>query len=306
MDLPVGESAALMTAILWTTCSILFASAARRIGALSLNAWRILMAVCLLGTAHILLFGTIVPAANQEQYGWLALSGVIGLAIGDFGYFGCLVCMGPRRGVLLMSMHPIFTAILAWIWLHEYLSQWTVIGIAMVLTGVIIAILEQGHVHDEPITRDRLMLGGFLGLVGSAGQGIGIVVAKYGMIEAADPGAASLDPLSATLIRMAAACVFVWAAVIVTRNLRSVLKSRKDIHAMKRTFGGAFSGPFLGVWLSMVAVTYALAGVAATLMSLMPILIIPVVYVLYKEKTSIRGIMGALVAFIGVAVLFLM
>ncbi len=306
MDFPLGESAALTTAILWTACSIFFASAGRRIGALSLNAWRILMAVCFLGTAHILLFGTIVPAANQEQYGWMALSGIIGLAIGDFGYFGCLVCMGPRRGVLLMSMHPIFTAILAWIWLHEYLSQWTVIGIAMVLTGVIIAILEQGHVHDEPITRERLMLGGFFGLVGSAGQGIGIVVAKYGMVEAASPGADSLDPLSATLIRMVAACIFVWLAVLVTKNLASVLKARKDIYAMKRTFAGALSGPFLGVWMSMIAVTYALAGVAATLMSLMPILIIPVVYVLYKEKTSMRGIMGAVIAFIGVAVLFLM
>jgi len=296
----------MMTALLWTTCSILFASAGRRIGALSVNAWRILMAVCLLGTVHILIFGTIVPAANQEQYRWLALSGIIGLAIGDFGYFGCLICMGPRRGVLLMSMHPVFTAVLAWIWLHEYLSQWTVVGIALVLTGVFIAIFEQGKVHDEPITRDRLMLGGFLGLVGSAGQGIGIVVAKYGMVEAADPGAATLDPLSATLIRMAAACIFVWAFLIAAGKLKKVLKARKDIYAMKRTFGGAFSGPFLGVWLSMVAVTYALAGVAATLMSLMPILVIPVVYVLYKEKTSFRGILGALIAFLGVAVLFLM
>jgi len=287
-----------MTALLWTTCSILFASAGRRIGALSVNAWRILV--------HILIFGTIVPAANQEQYRWLALSGIIGLAIGDLGYFGCLVCMGPRRGVLLMSMHPIFTAVLAWIWLHEYLSQWTVVGVALVLTGVFIAIFEQGHVHDEPITRDKLMLGGFLGIVGSAGQGIGIVIAKYGMVEAADPGAGTLDPLSATLIRMVAACVCVWAFLVLTRRLKKVLKARKDIYAMKRTFGGAFSGPFLGVWLSMVAVTYALAGVAATLMALMPILVIPVVYVLYKERTSLRGILGAVVAFLGVAVLFLM
>ncbi|MCI0497385.1 MAG: DMT family transporter, partial [Thermoplasmata archaeon] len=141
---------------------------------------------------------------------------------------------------------------------------------------------------------------------GSAGQGIGFVVAKVGMVEAADPGADPLDPLSATLIRMVAACVFVWASLVVAGRVRKVLRARRDVFAMKRTFAGAVSGPFLGVWLSMVAVTYALAGVAATLMSLMPILVIPVVWALYRERTSMRGIIGALVAFSGVAVLFLM
>ena len=304
--MPVGESAAIAVAVLWTTCSVLFASAGRRIGALSVNAWRILMAVCLLGAAHILLFGTVVPTANREQYMWMSLSGIIGLAIGDFGYFGCLVCMGPRRGVLLMSMHPIFTAVLAWVWLREYLSAWTLVGMAMVLAGVFLAVLEQEDARGGPVPRERLGMGVMLGLVGSAGQGIGFVVAKVGMVEAADPGADPLDPLSATLVRMVAACVFVWAAVVVAGRARKVLAARKDIFAMERTFAGASFGPFLGVWLSMVAVTHALAGVAATLMSLMPILVIPLVWALYGERTSARGIAGAVVAFSGVAVLFLM
>ena len=55
----------------------------------------------------------------------------------------------------------------------------------------------------------------------------------------------------------------------------------------------------------MVAVTYANVGVAQTLMSLMPIIIIPVMWISYKEKTSIRGILGAIIAIFGVAILFL-
>jgi drug/metabolite transporter (DMT)-like permease len=74
---------------------------------------------------------------------------------------------------------------------------------------------------------------------------------------------------------------------------------------MKYTAAGAFIGPFVGMTLSMVAVAYTQAGIAQTLMSLMPVMIIPLVWVVYKEKTNWRGILGAVIAVIGVALLFL-
>jgi len=55
----------------------------------------------------------------------------------------------------------------------------------------------------------------------------------------------------------------------------------------------------------MIAVTYTQAGIAQTLLSLMPVMIIPVVCLLYKQKTSWRGILGAVTAIIGVAIIFL-
>jgi drug/metabolite transporter (DMT)-like permease len=57
--------------------------------------------------------------------------------------------------------------------------------------------------------------------------------------------------------------------------------------------------------LSMVAVAYTETGIAQTLMSLMPVIIIPLVWIFYREKTSIRGLIGAAMAVIGVAILFL-
>ena len=47
-------------------------------------------------------------------------------------------------------------------------------------------------------------------------------------------------------------------------------------------------------------------GMAATLGSLMPVFIIPVVYVLYRQKTSWRGVLGAVIAITGVAILMLL
>ena len=303
----IGETAAVCTSVLWTLTSIFFASASRRIGALSVNAYRIVVAVILLGSTHLIVFGTLEPSANNAQWFYMGLSGIIGLALGDFGYFSALALIGPRRGVLLMSMAPIFSSLSGYFILDEIIGFWAIIGIAITLAGVCVVILEREEENSQfPVSKRQKRLGVLLGLGGSLGQGIGLVISKYGMIAVADDPSTPLSPLSATLIRMITATIFIWIVILITGRLSKVLVSSQDKKGITRTIGGAVTGPFLGVWLSMVAVTYTVAGVAATLMSLMPVMIIPVVWVLYKQKTSWRGILGAGIAVIGVAILFLM
>ncbi len=305
----IGQSAALFTALLWTMNSILFAAAGRRIGALSVNALRIAMAVVLLGLAHLVLFGTLTPEANFDQWLYLGLSGIIGLGIGDFGYFSSLVKIGPRKAILLMSTAPIFTVVSAFFILDEVPGFWSYVGMAVTLAGVMIVIVERKPQGEATATephppKQEMILGVLAGLLGGAGQGVGLVVSKYGMEEVATGDA--MDPLAATFVRMVVACVFIWVVVVAGGKVKPVLETRKDREAMKRTAGGAVLGPFLGVWMSMVAISLTYTGVAATLMSLMPVIVIPLVWILYKQKTNWQGIAGALVAVAGVAILFLL
>jgi len=303
----VGQTAAVATAALWTLCAILFASAGRRIGALSVNAYRIAMAVVLLGAAHLVVRGSLWPDATAGQWFYMGLSGVIGLALGDFGYFGSLVLIGPRRGVLLMSTAPIFSSVTAYLVLGEVLSAWNLLGIGLALGGVVIVILDEDlHASEVTPTRRHAVYGVLCGLAGSLGQGVGLVVSKYGMMVAGGAGAPPLDPLPATLVRMMVAGGFVWLTVAASGRLPAVLAARRDAGAMLRTAGGATSGPFLGVWLSMVAVSHTVAGVAATLMALMPVMVIPVLWLVYRQRTSWRGMVGASATVAGVAILFLL
>jgi drug/metabolite transporter (DMT)-like permease len=115
----------------------------------------------------------------------------------------------------------------------------------------------------------------------------------------------ALNALSTTFIRMLVAAAVVWLIVVASGRLPTILKARHDRYAITRTFAGAATGPFVGVWLSMVAVTYAVAAVAATLMALQPIAVIPILWIAYRQKTSMRGLLGAAAAFAGVAILFL-
>ncbi|MAB83763.1 MAG: hypothetical protein CMJ24_10075, partial [Phycisphaerae bacterium] len=66
---------------------------------------------------------------------------------------------------------------------------------------------------------------------------------------------------------------------------------------------GAIFGPVLGVWLSLVSIDRIDAGVAATLMSLSPVFILPVARIVEHEHIGLRAVLGAVLAVIGVGVL---
>jgi drug/metabolite transporter (DMT)-like permease len=68
---------------------------------------------------------------------------------------------------------------------------------------------------------------------------------------------------------------------------------------------GAVFGPFLGVSFSLIAVQHTDAGIAQTIMSLVPVLILIPAVVINKEKLRFREVLGAFIAVAGVALFFL-
>jgi drug/metabolite transporter (DMT)-like permease len=299
----VGETSAVVTSCLWTITTLFFTSAAKRIGSLSVNAYRTIMAVGLLVLTHAILLGTVLPIANNEQWFWMGASGITGLGIGDAGLLAAYTRIGPRRSVLVMSLAPIFASIGAYLMLGETIPKLAIVGIAITLGGVIVVILEREEYSGEaPISKKMRSYGVLLALIGALGQGIGLVLAKKGIYLNPEM---TLNPLSATLMRMILGAMFVWVAMVGAGRFPELSKAMKSKEGIARTAAGALTGPFMGVTFSMVAVTYTQAGIAQTLMCLMPVFIIPPVWILYKQRTSLRGILGAAIAVIGVSILFL-
>jgi drug/metabolite transporter (DMT)-like permease len=302
----IGETAALFAALLWTANAILFSAAGKRIGSVGVNAFRILVAIVFLTVSHIIILGTLIPAANSAQWFWMGISGIVGLGIGDFALFAAYVIIGPKRSLLLMALAPVSSVIGGYLMLNEELGSLALVGIAITLIGIIIVVMEKKEdENDFKIEEGKKTYGFILGVIAAVGQGVGLVISKYGMKTVATDPEVPLDPLSATLIRMIVGAVFIWICITVAGKLPKTIKSLRDKQALKLTSAGAFIGPFLGVWLSMVAITFTEAGIAMTLMSLMPIFVIPTVFLLYREKTSMQGMAGAFIAVIGVAIIFL-
>lgn len=299
----IGNSAAILTAFLWTGSSILFTSAGKRIGFFSINAYRSAITVGLLILAHVVLLGYILPVASGEQWFWMGLSGIVGLGIGDLGLFAAYILIGPRQALLLMASSPIFASVSAFLMLGETFPSLAVLGVAITLFGIIVVVLEKENHTDVPADGgNRKAWGMFAGIVAAAGQGLGLVLSKKGMYLGET---VAMNPVSAALIRMMIATVFVWTAAFFVRKMPELRKAAKDRQGLKFLFGGAFVGPFLGMTLSLFAVTYTEAGIAQTLLSLEPLIIIPLVWKIYGQRTNKRGIIGAALAVLGVTILML-
>jgi len=201
-----------------------------------------------------------------------------------------------------MALAPPLTALLGWIVLGETLSGRALLGMGLTVGGVSWAILE-GHRPAVPaIPTDDFhpkhpLVGVALGAGGALGQASGLVLSKLGM--------GSYDPFAATQIRVltgAAGYVLILSAL---GWWPRVWRAFADRPAMAATSVGSFFGPFLGVSLSLIAVQRTLTGVAASLMALTPILIIPPVVLLRGERVGLGGIAGAVLAVAGVFLLFL-
>lgn len=297
-----GELAALGTSMCFAFGSTLFTFAGRELGAQRVNRVRLLLATILIALVHWLLLGQLFPTGvPADTVGWLMLSGVVGLVLGDVFLLQAFVLIGPRLSMLMMALAPMFSTVIAWAFLHEKLSGQQLLGIALVIGGVVAVVAERqkGGPSSIAATGRAYWIGLLCGLGGSLGQAGGTVLSKLGLVG-------GLEPLSASLIRLSAAAVVMWALALLQGQLASTVRAlRAKPTAALRLTGGTITGPVVGVWLSLVAVQRTSVGVASTLTSLTPIFLIPISYVVFKERPTRQTIVGTLIAVGGTVLLFL-
>ncbi|OQA45117.1 MAG: EamA-like transporter family protein [Chloroflexi bacterium ADurb.Bin325] len=302
MSAYLGELAALATATMWSFSSIAFTFGGRRVGSVVVNRTRLAMAVLLIGAMHWVLYGRPFPwDAGPQPFFWLALSGFVGLVIGDGMLFQSYVLVGARIGVLLLSLSPIFSALLAWIFLHETLTLPELGAMALALGGVTWVVLERSKgAVEAPREGRNYGLGILFGVGAAACQAIGLVLSKPGLAN-------GFPALSATMIRMFTSMVAIWLIAAATGTAgQTIRRVRADRRAAQAILIGSIVGPFLGVWLSLVAIQAARVGIASTLIAMTPVITLPLVPIAFKERVSLRAVLGTLVAMAGVALMILM
>lgn len=296
----IGGLAALGTSILWAATSTFFTFASRELGSVAVNRVRLLLATLFIAITHWAINGVLLPIdAKPEAWFWFVLSGVIGLVLGDAFLFQAFVWIGPRLSMLLMSLAPVISMIFSWIFLAEQLTLLQVLGIGITVLGVSTVILDRGKPNETEGQNRHYLKGLLFGLGGAVGQALGLVTSKVGLN-------AGLSPLSGNLIRMFSAAVIMWSLALVMNQAKATLDSVwHSRRARSFLFFGALAGPFLGVWLSLVAIQHTSVGIASTLMSLPPIFLLPVGMIIFKERIGWRAVVGTVLAVSGVAMLFL-
>lgn len=297
----MGEIAALVTSFCWSFGSIQFTLAGQRVGSGVVNRARLVLATLFLSLAHLLLYGKLWPThAEPFRWGWLGLSGTLGLVLGDACLLQSFLLIGTRLTMLLMTLTPVISALLAWGLLGETLLPAEIGAILLTVGGIAWVVLERGPAQGSPVESEKRQygLGVLLGVGGALGQALGLVMAKQGLVG-------DFPPLSATLIRIAVATGVIWLLTLARGQVGGTWRALEDGRARLLLVGGTLTGPFIGVWLSMFAVQNAPVGIASTLMSLSPIIMIPLAHWIFHERISPRSVAGTLVTLAGAAIIFL-
>jgi Predicted membrane protein len=293
----IGELAALLTACFWTVTSLSFEFASRKVGSLPVNIIRLVLGFIFLSLFTLIRRGMFLPTdASGYNWFWLILSGLVGFVFGDLFLFKSYTIIGSRFSMLIMNLSPPMTAFAGFLILGERLSVFHFLGMFLTFSGISLAIFGRKD-GDEKISLKLSARGVLYAIGGAVGQALGLVLSKLGMKD--------YDPFAATQIRIIAGISGYVVLVSILSRWSSVAKALHDKKAVGATTLGAFFGPFLGVSFSLVAIKYTSAGIASTIMALVPVFIIIPAVIIYKQKVTLREIIGAVISVAGVALFFI-
>ncbi|MEJ2757828.1 MAG: DMT family transporter [Anaerolineales bacterium] len=296
----IGELAALATSIFFSIAPTFFTLAGRLVGSVIVNRTRLVVALGYLFAAHWLIYGTPLPVdASPDRWFWLGLSGVIGFVLGDAALFQSFVVIGTRLTMLVFAVNPVIAALLAWLFLGESLTSTQLLGMTITLAGIAWVLFERSNPSKQELSPKDYANGVILAVLAAAGQAGGAVTAKLGLYG-------DFHALSGQIIRVGIGTVVIWILTFISGTARQTIQTLKQQpKAVQHILLASFLGPFLGVFFSLVAIQNAEVGIASTLMSLQPVILIPIGYYFFKERISWQAIAGTIITLIGVAVIFL-
>lgn len=307
----LGEYLSIATAISWTITAVLSEIGSNRFGALTLNVIRMLFAIIFLGGTLFLLTGTPYPLyTNSETWFWLSLSGIVGYVFGDICLFNAYVVIGSRFAQLFMTTAPATAALTSFLLLSETISLQCMAGIAITIFGIAISVVSKNSEESKHKFGLKLPLKGILlGIGAGLGQGVGLVLSKLGMSAYSLPADVAHSefvlPFAATFMRSISGFIGFFIMAIMLHKTASLRKAATDAKGLSLAALLTIFGPFVGVSMSLMAVRYTAVGIAQTIMSLTPILILVPSRFVFHQKISLVECIGAVISVVGVSLFFI-
>ena len=293
--LPLHELAALGTATCWAVTGLIASDAVRAVGPFYFNLIRQAF-VALLLCAVVLITGS-GAAPGWGAAGVLAVSGVIGILIGDTFNFAAVGKIGPRRAAAVFALNAPMAAVLGWAILGETLAWAAIAGIGLTILGVALAILGRPRVdaHRFEILQGAMAAGVGLGLLGALGQAAGSLIARPIMT-------AGLDPYMASLLRVGASGLVM--GLIVATPFAPALPRGISPGVLLMTVITAIIGLLVGMTLFLYALQGSQTGIIATLSATSPVIILPLLWLRTGQRPSALSWLGAALAVAGLALIF--
>jgi len=289
---------ALAAAACWALGSLLSAQASSHLGAFAFTRWRMLCAASLLWLIAAISGGWATLAFSS--FGLLLLSGVIGIFIGDTALFAAMNRLGPRRAGVLFATHSLFSVVLAYFFLGETLWGWTLIGSSLLVSGVMTAVFfgkRKTELHAWEANQSQLASGVALGLLAALCQAVATLMLKP-LMET------DIDAVAASAVRMSTAFVLHHVIFMLGFKVaRAYLPLNKKVFLL--VLANAGISMVLGMTLILQALKYGDAGLVAILSSVSPVLVLPLLWLVYKRSPATGAWLGAALTVLGTMLILL-
>lgn len=289
-----GELAAIGAALIWAVASVIYTGLGRQLSPLTLNLAKGWIAIALL-LLTLIPQGHLFPAVSSWQVLVLLLSGAVGIGLGDTVYFAALNRLGARHTLMIESLAPPLSAVLALIFLGEVLPLTAWFGVALTTAGVIWVILERLPEHRQAATQP--MRGIVFAVLAALTQAGGAVLSRTAL------AGSDINPLWSTLVRLVGGILILLIWLAVQRQSVQALQPLRSPRLLMIVALTAFASTYMGIWLQQISLKYAETGIAQSLSATSPLFVIPLAIAL-GEKVSLRSILGVLVALVGIWLLF--
>ena len=268
----------------------MFQQLGQQIPAVALNFFKGVIAIICI-TLILVPYG--FSSIPRDSFLLLSLSGLVGICLGDTFYFLAINRLGSRLTLLIGTLIPVVSALIAFMLLKERIPFGAVVGLSLTITGVAYVLWDRTEIGSSV---SNWKAGLFFAALFVLTNALGIIFTKVGV--------ENVPSLDATLVRTFWAVLGLLFWGLVTRSLVRWSVPIKEKKIRNRLLVASLVGAFLGTWFSVLALKFTHTAVAVTLNSTSPIFVLPLAAWILKERVSRRAISGAIAACLGVAAYF--
>ena len=298
----LGELMALSAAFCWALSTVMYRPIGYRLSAGVMNLLKNLIASLLLVLmigAGWLFAGKSFGSMDGKTFVLLAISGVIGIGLGDTFFFASLRQLGARRAMLMATLGPPLTALIGLYYPGEQLQWLAWVGIILTMAGVAWVITERAEIKGPAQTEHHTGRGVMWGIAFSICAALAATVSRDAMVgtEARADVAALIRIMSGVLT------VCLLLPVIMRMDAKAkVQRPKMTLPGWGLFVVAVFFGTFLGIWLYQIAIDHTMAGIAQTLVTTSTLFVLPIAAVM-GERVTWRAMVGAVVAVLGIVLL---
>ncbi|HHI02693.1 MAG: hypothetical protein DRP51_11175 [Candidatus Zixiibacteriota bacterium] len=285
----LGETFALVTAIIWGLAVILFKKSGESVHPIALNTYKNILAFVLFIVTMVIMGETLLRPVPAKDYWLLILSGALGIGIADTLFFKCLNLIGAGMTAIVDCLYSPFIISLSILWIGESFSLMQVVGVVLVISAVLAATHKKGR---GKVTRRDFFVGLLYGVLGMGTMAVGIVMIK--------PLLNQSPLLWATEVRLVGGLIILLLVFLFHPQRKKIAFSAVNGKGWLYTLSGSFLGAYVAMILWLAGMKYTQASTAAALNQTSNIFIFIFAALFLKEPLNIIKCISIALAVIGI------